>query len=288
MSAGEGGAAAYRLTDRQGGGVLFGMTAVQVGFVAVGVGALVFLPAVVPPRVGIVAGLGVVAVCAALAFLPVGGRPLHAVLVTVTAFGGRRFAGRQRWMTPLPWSTPVPGRKAARDGGELPPCLTGLDLMMAPRPEWAGGREMLAPVGLVRDRRTGGITVVVPVRGGEFSLLDPADRRVRLGTWAQLLSQFARESSPVVRLGWTLWSAPAPLAEHLGWVQDHQDTEGRGDGAAARAAEAYRRLVDEAAPTVTRHDLHVWLTIDARRLRRRADPVDAALAAARALAQRCH
>lgn len=286
MSAGETEAAAYRLTDRQGGGVLFGMTAVQVGFVAVGVGALVFLPAVVPPRVGIVAGLGVAVVCAALAFLPVGGRRLHDALVTVAAFGGRRLAGRQRWMTPLPWSTPVPGPGAARSG-DLPPCLTGLDLMMAPRPEWAGGREMLAPVGLVRDRRTGAITVVVPVRGGEFSLLDPADRRGRLGTWAQLLSQFARESSPVVRLGWTLWSAPAPLAEHLGWVEDHQDPGGRGSAAAVRAAEAYRRLVDEAAPTVTRHDLHVWLTIDARRLRRRADPVDAALAAARALSQRC-
>jgi hypothetical protein len=168
-----------------------------------------------------------------------------------------------------------------------------LELLGVDRPGWAGGAGVLAPVGLVRDARAGTVTAVVEVRGGQFSLLDPAAQHQRLAGWAQVLSQFARESSPVTRLGWSLWSAPAPLAEHLDWLEGHTRPAAHGGPAGrglAAATAAYREMVDDAA-VVSRHDLRVWITVDPRRLARRhgraPDPAEAALAALKTLGDRC-
>jgi len=289
--------ATYRLAGRRTGSALFGLSAAQLVLVCAGGIAAVLTPARARSEWGLAGGLVIAAVCAVLAFCPAGGRPLHESLPPFASFAIRRATGRHRWAAPLPLLTGTPAERGRRDRGgsrALPRCLAGLELLPVDRPGWAGGAGALAPVGLVRDARAGTLTAVVAVRGGQFSLLDPAAQHQRLAGWAQVLSQFARESSPVTRLGWSLWSAPAPLAEHLDWLDGHAQPAAQ-DGPAARglaiAMADYRGLVDDAAPAVSRHDLRVWITVDPRRLARRhgraPDAAEAALAALKTLGDRC-
>ncbi|WP_239312441.1 SCO6880 family protein [Frankia sp. Cj3] len=289
----------YRLVDRQAGGVLFGLTVPQLLLVATGLGAVVVSVSTHSPR-GLATGLGVAGGCAALAFVPAGGRRLHAALPDAVVFAVHRLTGRHRWLAPLPLplltGSPAHARTKRQSAAALPRCLAGMDIAAVPRPAWADGDRRLDPVGLVRDERSGTWTAILAVRGGSFSLLDPADQHQRLAGWAQLLSQFARESSPLVRLGWSLWSAPAPLSEHLSWLDErtaeHSPMSSFNDArirsSALDAAEAaYRQLLDEQATHLHRHDLRVWITLDRRRIgRRMGTPPDATLAAARALTDR--
>jgi hypothetical protein len=288
MSVGSG----YRLTGRRTGTVLLGLAVPQVVLAAAGVAAAVLLAAGTGSTGGVVAGLLAAAGCAVLAFAAAGGRPAYQAAPTLAVFAVRRATGRLRWTAPLPLLTGTPeqadgsGRRpAARPAsGSLPKCLAGLELMAVPRPDWAAGGRTIAPVGLVADRRSGALTVVVGVRGSGFSLLEPAEQQRRLAGWAQVLSQFARERSPVTRLGWSLWSAPTPPSEHLGWL----DGQTRAGDADAPARADYRRLLADAARLVAGHQLRVWLTVDPRAAG--GDPAalpDAAMAAARALIDRC-
>jgi hypothetical protein len=288
MSVGSG----YRLTGRRTGTVLLGLAVPQVILAAAGVAAAVLLAAGTGSSGGVVAGLLAAAGCAVLAFATAGGRPAYQAAPTLAVFAVRRATGRLRWTAPLPLLTGTPeqadgsGRRpAARPvPGGLPTCLAGLELVAVPRPEWAAGGRTIAPVGLVADSRSGALTVVVGVRGSGFSLLEPAEQQRRLAGWAQVLSQFARERSPVARLGWSLWSAPAPLSEHLGWL----DGQARAGDADAPARADYRRLLRDVARLVVGHELRVWLTVDPRAAG--GDPAalpDAAVAAARALIDRC-
>jgi hypothetical protein len=275
--------------------MLLGLTVPQIILCSFGVINAVVLATSLRSAAGFVAGIAAVVVCALLAFLPVGGRPASEFLRLTASFVVRRSTGRSRWLAPVPLltgSAGVPPARAARAGRRLPACLAELELLSVARPDWAVCGRELAAVGLIRDRRLGTWTAVMTLRGGQFSLLDPAAQHQRLADWATVLSQFAREASPVVRLGWSLWSASAPLTEHLEWLDRGADMRQVPEAPLASQAEAdYRGLLDAAAPTVLRQDLRAWVTIDPRRLaRRRGRPPDLAastLAAARALADRC-
>jgi hypothetical protein len=146
------------------------------------------------------------------------------------------------------------------------------------------------PPGLVRHRHGGVVTVVLDVRGGPFSLLDPAGQHRQIGGWARVLSQLAREA-PVARLGWTVHSHPGGLDTADGWTQRpvRQPTEPRPiDMRGVLALASYRRLLTHTTPMLVGHEVRLWLTVDPGRTRRRQGDADAlALAAAAALAGRC-
>ncbi len=272
----------YRLADRRRGTALLGLTVPQLALAAAGIVGAVLIAANTRSAAGVLAGLGMVFGCGLLVFMPVGGQPSYEAAATLAGFLCQRAAGRHRWAAPLPLLRGTPeGQATARQATPLPACLAGIELLAVPRPGWAGSDRTLAPIGLVRDRHGATLTVVVGVRGDGFSLLDPSDQHLRLAGWAQVLSQFAREASPVTRLGWSLWSAPAAPAEHLDWLTDVS----RG-GRTVVAGEGYRQLLE--ATGVIRSELRVWLTVDPRRMR--ANGVGrsaAAVAAAEALVDRC-
>jgi hypothetical protein len=191
----------YRLTDRHTGSAIFGLAAPQLALLTAGVVTVVLLPALTRSIAGLAAGAAVALVFAMAAFCPAGGRPLYVMLPVLARFTVRRLSGRSRWTAPLPLltgspatysSNGSPGRKrAARGAAHLPRCLTGLELHAVARTEWAGAGQSLAPVGVIRDRRSGTLTVVLGVRGSQFSLLEPGAQHGRLADWGQLLSQFA-------------------------------------------------------------------------------------------------
>jgi hypothetical protein len=284
---------------------MFGLAVPQLLLAAAGIVAAVIVPASTRSGMGLAGGLVAGAVCWLLAFCPVDGRPVYEVLPALARFAVLRRGGRSRWVSPLPLLTgtaaSIGGQREDRSrmaggqlagGTRLPQCLTGLELIAVARPAWTGDHRPIVPVGLVRDRRHGTVTAVLSARGGPFSLLDVAGQHDRLADWATVLSQFGREVSPVTRLGWTLWSAPAPLSEHLDWLDAHVAAPDPGHNPSTEGpASDYRRLVDQSGPTVCRHDLRLWLTVDPRRLGRQhgrpPKAAEAALGAARALVERC-
>ncbi|WP_261570960.1 SCO6880 family protein [Frankia gtarii] len=276
----------YRLTRRRAGGTLLGLAPIPLVLLTVGVVALIVLPVLAG---ALAVGVLVAVICGLLAVLPAPGGPLYQMLPLAVRHLTRRARGADRWAAPLPLltgSATVGERSTAQDPGRLlPPVLQGLDIVAAPRPAAGGSAGTVAPIGLVRDRRSGTLTVLLAARGGEFALLDPAEQHQRLSAWSMILAHAARDPA-LARLGWSLCSAPAPLTEHRRWLAERTREAPEGGGY-ARAAADYQELLDAAAPTLTQHDLRLWLTIDTRRLPRRADPADAAVRTALMLLEQC-
>jgi hypothetical protein len=289
----------YQLARRPSGGALLGLRVPQVLLLAIAIGAFVFLSAITHSVVGVCTGATVAACGVTAAFGRINGEPIHSWAPVVMRFAFQRAAGGSRWTAPLPLlsgtaqlSGAVLADRRGRREATLPRCLTGLELRAVTRPGWAGSDRTLASVGVIGDRRRGTLTVLIGACGSGFSLLEQADQHALLGDWGQVLAQFGREVSPVVRLGWTLWSAPSPAGAshgHLEWLVAQKGDDPRLDEVGAK----YRKLLDDTP--VQRHELLVWITVAAgqpvdtrdKRGRARPDPADAALAAARALTDRC-
>ena len=301
----------YRLDRSTSGGALLGLSVPQLFFLAAGVASIVLLPTTTRSAAGLLAGAGLAAGCTVAAFGRIGAEPVYTWVLILSRFVLHRTMGRTAWMAPLPLLTGTPPNPASRHTNRhqsearrrrtatlLPACLRGLELVTVPRPLWAGAEQTLTPIGLVRDRRRETLTVLMNVRGGGFALREPAEQHAAMQVWGQVLAQFGRESSPVIRLGWTLYSAPIHPGRsdgHLEWLAGHSNDALRLD--AVRAAYAIM-LTDT---VLQRHELRIWITVAAgsmptsRRERHqrpstrgvRPGPADAALAAAKALSDRC-
>ncbi|GAC1517973.1 MAG: hypothetical protein NVS1B12_07890 [Acidimicrobiales bacterium] len=275
----------FQLAARTGGTGLFGLTVAQIGIGAAAVATaakLITAGPISPTRVAV--GAAVLGAAGVVAFVPWQGRPAYEAAPAVIRFGWRRLTGRNRWFARLPLLT------AAGEPGtdpELPASLAGLEVLAVSRPAWAGAQRTIAPLGLVRDRRSGTVTAVLSVKGAEFQLIEEAEQHSRLFAWGRVLASFARHNSPAARISWHEWSCPAPLSEHLAWLATNIDP-------AAPAAGAYQQLLNASAISVARHELRVTITIDPRRIgRARRSPgatrsaVDVALTLLRSLADRC-
>jgi hypothetical protein len=278
--------ARYRLEARSAGTAFFGLTVPQLGLAAVGLALTAKVLTGGTPELARLGAVMAVAVgTAAATFGSWQGRPVYEALPTATCFLMRSLRGTNRWFCRLPLLD-VEGRASANV--EPPACLAGLEILALARPPWAGAQRTVAPLGLVRDRRTGALTGTLAVKGSEFQLVEEADQHARIFAWARVLGQFARESSPVARISWHEWSCPAPLSEHLAWLASTVDPE-------APATAHYRSLLADQAVTVARHELRVTITVDPRRIGRRAgrsarsgrDTAEVALAMLRSLADRC-
>ena len=167
--------------------------------------------------------LPVVAVGGWLSFGRFRGRPAHAALPSVVAFGWRRLRHRHRWCRPVPLLT---------DGElpvALPPQLAGLQLYETDITWMVPGRA--TPMAVVHDRGAGTVTAVVRSTGdGQFSLLDPDEQDARLGGWGSVQGGFVREGSDVVRFAVHDWAAPLPVAEQIGrlrlrWADEPETPE---------------------------------------------------------------
>ncbi len=186
-------------------------------------------------------------VALAVAFTRWQGRHAHEWIPPITGWlrVGRR--GR-RWHMPLP---ELLGQRARA----LPPCLTGITLTEAPTDQ-----PGLRAHGMGIATNGPFASATLRVRGREFALLEPADQERLLDGWGSALAAFARERSPIVRVSWSEWAAPATLDDHLAFVHEHHPDPTRPDIA------NYLDLVRAAGPMTTTHEALITLTLDRRRL----------------------
>ena len=182
----------YRFGEPRRAG-LFGTLAwtMLVPLIAALVAAWLAVAGFVPPPVAV----PVVAAGLWLAFGRVRGRPAHAVLPAMAAFGWRRLRHRHRWFRPVPLLT---------DGEvpvALPPPLAGSGPVRARRDRgWCRAGRCRWRWSTTAAAHT--VTAVLRVHGdGQFSLLDAPAQDVRLDGWGAALGGFAREQCDVVRVG---------------------------------------------------------------------------------------
>jgi hypothetical protein len=177
-----------------------------------------------------------------------------------------RRRGHDHWTQPVTSivATDPDKRRASAGGGGggVAPCLEGIELFEVP---WPYARAACAHgLGVVTDRSRATFSATLRVRGREFALLERVDQEHVLDGWGNALGAFAREHTPVTRIVWSEWAAPASLDDHLGFLREHHTTIPAGDTHAGLGD--YVTLVSSAGPLTTAHDALVTVTVDRRRL----------------------
>jgi hypothetical protein len=239
----------YTFDPVDGGGVLLGLRAPQLG--VLGAGGILALVCTVAISGGIGALLAVLVLLGALAVAcwPVHGQPPVGWLPIVGGWLARRAGGPR--LSPEPergvartvpdvvaWPgspTPTAPTRPRPRAGTAPAGVTLLDVPGVPGDP---------PMGMVRDRRSGTWVAAVAVGARSFTLLDADDQRRRLGSWGALLAGLARPASPVTRVQWLQTVAPADPAllrvpPGTGAAADYEEVV----AAARPAARTHRTLV---------------------------------------------
>jgi hypothetical protein len=205
----------------------------------------------------VLAGAAPLLLGAVAAFARYEGRPAHEWLEPALGYAWLRRQGRDRWCAAVPTVGTVV--RAA----DLPPFLDGLEVLEVP----AGmGGPRPTGVAVVADPDDQLLSATIRVQGGPFALLEHRDQTQVLDGWGSALAAFCRERTPVVRVTWSEWAAPAPLDEHLAFVREQR-------GGTGTHWDDYRALVARAGPLTISHDTLVTVSVDRGRLRQAADPV---------------
>lgn len=238
----------YRFPARDRTGWLLGLQPAQCVILGSGVfvgGVLLNLgaPAAV---ILVVAAASVVA-----AFAPIDGRAGYAwVPVTVSWLLHRRQAT---------WTARVPRFRsggAVHEQSEWPAFLDGIELH--DHEGWRPG----APMAVVTDRHSAGVTAMLRVAGREFALIDRSEQERLLAGWGDALAGFCKERSPVLAVRWFEWSARSDPGAHLRWSRDHI-----GPDADPATVDAYLELVGSSGVMSTRHETLVAVTVASARTR---------------------
>ena len=233
----------YRLAPLDRTGVLLGLSATQClllggGVFAAGAVLQAQLPA---PLIA-----GPILVALALGFATWDGAPLHHLIPSRIRY--LLVAGA--WHARLPLFR----TEAAAAAAEWPAFLAGIDL------------DDHEGLGVIADQRGRLLTGTVAVSGREFSLAERGEQDRILDGWGEVLNGFCRERGAVCRVRVTEWAGPAGTLDL---------DEGLFESAAGLRPElvaAYRELLAEAAPTAVRHDIHISVTVDTRRIRANRRP----------------
>lgn len=248
----------YRFGQRDRTGWLLGLQAVQCLMLASGVLlAGVVLTAGAPFLVVLLP----VVFAAGLAFGRRRDTPIYELAPTLLAARLAGATGR------LQWNADAPRHRQGSPGLQpvLPPTLDGHSIRettVEPRTDVPG---RIANPAIIYDHRDHTISAVLRVRGHAFSLQERDEQERLLQGWGDALAAFCVERGPVVRVRWLEWAGPTALIDQHAYLAEH--------AAAARSSEAvdaYRELLIRAALDATRHEALVVITVDQRRVGRRA------------------
>ena len=218
-------------------GVLFGLSGLQL--VVVGTGAAVLVAALYLGGGATLAYASpIIAACAALAWVSVGGRKLIAWLPVVVRWAWRSTGGqlvfRRRVVKPRPAGTLVlPGDVA---------CLR----------QWSDPETGAV---MVHDPHRATLTAIVGVTHPAFTLLDPTEQERRVTGWGRVLATACRSGriASLQVMERTLPDSGRGLAD---WWSRH----GRDDG--SWASTTYAELVGRAGPAGERHASTISLSLD--------------------------
>jgi len=218
-------------------GVLLGMSGLQL--VVVGTGAAVLVAALyLGGGLTLACASPITAVCAALAWVSVGGRKLIEWVPVVARWAWRSSGGqlvfRRRVVKPRPTGTlALPGDAASLR-------------------QWVDPETGAV---MVLDPHRSTLTAIVGVTHPAFTLLDPAEQERRVTGWGRVLATACRSGriASLQVMERTLPDSGRGLAE---WWSRH----GRDDG--SWASTTYAELVGRAGPAGERHASTISISLD--------------------------
>ncbi|WP_152363252.1 SCO6880 family protein [Microlunatus speluncae] len=218
-------------------GVLLGLSLAQL--VVLGIGGLVLVVALYAGGGTLIAyTVPISALCAAIAWVPIAGRPAVHWIPVATRWSWRatidQLLYRRRIVRPRPAGTLA-----------LPGDMSRL-------------REFTDPMTgavMVHDPHQATLTVVIEVRHPAFVLLDPGEQERRVRSWGRVLAMVCRSGriAALQVLERTLPDSGTGLAE---WWARH----GVDDG--SWAAQTYAELIERAGPAGERHSTTLSLSLD--------------------------
>lgn len=253
----------YTFDPADGGGLLLGLRASQLG--VLGAGVVFALMAAAFPSAGGPAAAAIVLVASLTgACWPIHGHPTVDWLPIAATWLVRRATGPHRSGLPghgfcaavpaaVRWPAMDNPARSSTLGRRLSLAPAGITVIEAP------GGPSEEPLGVVRDRRSGTWAGAVGVAGSSFTLCDVEDQRRRLEAWGALLAGLARPGSPVARLQWVqraTFADPEPLRRNL------RDARSGGDG---RAWADYQELVSAGGAQGRAHETLLVVAVRARR-----------------------
>ncbi len=219
-------------------GVLLGLSAAQLA--VVGVGAVGLVAALVAGGMAPACATPLLAVCAALAFVRVGGRPVVEWLPVAAAWARRSATGQLEYRARI--SKPRPAGTLA---------LPGDDARLRQWVDASTGAVM------VHDPHAATLTAVLSVSHPAFILLDPADQQRRVTAWGRVLATTCRSGNIAA-----FQVVERTLPDSGRAVADWWETHGTHDD--SWASRLYGDLVATAGPAGERHATTISLSLDMR------------------------
>ncbi|MEK7424625.1 MAG: SCO6880 family protein [Actinomycetota bacterium] len=242
--------ARYRFSDGARVGVLLGMSIRQALPIVVGVLWLTLMLMVDLPVLGMVGPVAGTIVAL--------GRWKRAPLYEVAAPGARLMVARMRKRST--WH-----RRSLLAAGpgfdtDLPEPLRGLEL----HDVTIAWHPVQHVVGIVHDRQSGTVSMVLPVRSEGFPVASPTEQDALVASWGAVLAPIARARCPISRVTWQEWSHPIGVDGHRSFL------EGAGRERNHEAANGdYDTLLAAVAPFTIAHEVLLTVTVDLRLVRAR-------------------
>ncbi|GAA2627657.1 hypothetical protein GCM10010411_76040 [Actinomadura fulvescens] len=245
----------YEFGPRETGGILLGLGMGSILTLFGGMFLLVRL--LVYGWWGLSAGLVVMAAAVAAVWVPIGDRALGEWARVGVMYGIRARLGWTQYRGGPAADTSRTPPEPAHDGLEpleLPGELAGIAVLSVATP--AG------TVGVIKDRRRHSYTAIIATRGTAFQLLTVQDQDQRLAMWGELLSSIAYSGGGIVRLQVIDTTVPDSGDRLVRQWAAH------GGGGTQASAASYEQLLDLARPVTLRHETHLAVMLDPRRVRR--------------------
>lgn len=221
--------------------LLLGLRAVQIALLFFA--GLCILVGFISGSLVIGAILGAVFIGAA--FMPIGGRVIDEWVFVMVNWFIKGSRGQRKVQT----ASAFVGSEAHSRKALAPPVFKGVKLLKV---AVGDGRT----IGVIKDTSEATYSAVIALRGDAFALLDGEEKEQRLSQWAQILSSFARDGTPVHRIQWIERAIPEDgdqIAKY--YFQENQiDQENP-------IAQAYQELIEDAGPVTTNHEIYIVMTI---------------------------
>jgi hypothetical protein len=230
----------YRLAPVDKTGVFLSLSLVQLLVAGSGAlaGSVVMVVASVPIGLAIAVGVG------GIGLARLSGEPLLAQLPMLVRHTTNGRSSRNH-LPPLPLLGPVEHPKKT-------PALWRQDIHTIDPSEY--GVDLAGPVAVVVDRTAGLYAATLRIAGRQFGLLEPDEQDYQLANWGKVLQGFVTERPTITSVRWCEWAAPSGIEEQRDWLDTH-----KADQPIPDALASYERLLAEAGPIATRHE--VLLTI---------------------------
>lgn len=221
--------------------LLMGLRAVQIALIGFAILQFFILFLNGQPIIGAI----ILAVFVGAAFMPLGGRVIDEWILVMFNWLLKGSRGQRNTQT----ASAFVGSEASARKALPPPVFRGVKLLKV----GTGDGQF---VGVIKDTTEGTYSAVISLRGDAFALLDREEQEQRLGQWAQILSSFARDGTPIHRIQWIERAIP----EDGDQIQKYYDQEKQID-ADDPIAQAYEELVNDAGPVTTNHEIYVVMSI---------------------------